>query len=712
MPDEMPPEKHTHPPPPMDPFPTYQTPYPRSNKDDEQNPFIQFRRFADDQVSSLFSGFPHFFGLSPSSSAASGTDHWKREVEDIMRQRQEWEEGFRKQFEQEMEEMRQQLEKSKTEAWKSMEDAWKQHSIPQPAQEEPTTPTPSPWWTRGNAAKCPALNGKESQKNASKCPALYDEKGQPRTELDAYNALQDDSNKQVQVFQAPAPEEPKKPVRSLLPALGWDGKQKQKLWRDAAASPEEPAVKREKPLGRPTTYSLWGARRMQPFDNANETIPWLMLSPYSPIYLCNPAQSRLFKVKIQESAGAPLQISSTRFFERWYTDIDAKMATHKPWADAFEDLLSLQQTGHMVERDNWNTWRTPRTWIHDMASRGSLGDRWGFNDEGLLVKRADSIIPASNTPTTNKDDRCSRWRKNRECRRRDSTKAAPTPPGAPAEEENILVDKVTEALAPFPLFGSIISAADAIVSAIDQAAQNENQSQAPAELEGDVPSSVAEGPTTTKDQTSTSSSGYSASSSSSSYAYDSSVPTNTNSVTSTLTTTTTRTLPDGSVETKRVLKRRFADGSEESDERVEVRNPSSDFRTINNSPAALATSPTEKKDKHTQTQSSPDEVLQRQKLEDAWNQIRSNEVSKQQTKDADELNQRGRARQESERQRREELVEQQQQARHPRQIAFVSTIEPHSEAQQPQLQQESRIEQQQQQQQSGDKRRGSGWFWN
>lgn len=45
------------------------------------------------------------------------------------------------------------------------------------------------------------------------------------------------------------------------------------------------------------------------------------------------------------------------------------------------------------------------------------------------------------------------------------------------------------------------------------------------------------------------------------------------SVISTMTTTQTRTLPDGSVETKRVLKRRFADGSEEKEESHDVSQP-------------------------------------------------------------------------------------------------------------------------------------------
>ena len=583
MSDDKSPKCRPWAPPPMDPFPTYQSHFPRSNKDDDKNPFIEFRRFADEQVSSLFSGFPQFLGLSSPSPADTG-EGWKQEVETMMRQRQEWEEGFRKQFEQEMEEMKQQVEKSKGEAWKSMEDAWRQHTKP---EEKVQAVVATPWWTRGNAAKCPALNGQEPQKNATKCPALYDEGGQPRTELDAYEPLEAFRTKnaeQGKVLQAlakralasekpqkPASETPQKPDKSWLPVLGWDGKQQEKLSSQSTSSDKEP-VKSEKTVGRPTTYSLFAARRMSPFDNADETIPWLMLSPYSPIYLCNPAQSRLVRVKIQDSQGAPLQISRARFFERYYTGVDEKMATTKPWADAFEDLLSLQQTGKLVDRENWNTWRTPSTWIHDMVSRGSLGARWGFDDQGILVKKAVSMKAKMDTPTTI-EDRCSRWRENRERRRNKAPEPISAVAELPAEEPARVTDRVTDrvadALAPFPLFGSIISAADAIVSAVDEAAQAQAQVGSPvAALVAQPEATVAP----IEDPASSLSSYSGSSSSSASYDYNSSTSDAT-SVVSTLTTTVTRTLPNGAVETKRVVKRRFSNGSEESDERVEVQNP-------------------------------------------------------------------------------------------------------------------------------------------
>ena len=51
-------------PPPMDPYATYQTPYDRRENDQsDQNPFIEFRRFADKQMASMLEGFGDFGGF-------------------------------------------------------------------------------------------------------------------------------------------------------------------------------------------------------------------------------------------------------------------------------------------------------------------------------------------------------------------------------------------------------------------------------------------------------------------------------------------------------------------------------------------------------------------------------------------------------------------------------------------------------------------------
>lgn len=477
-----------------------------------------------------------------------------------MRQKQEFHDEMRRQFEQDMQALRHQFEKSRKEISQA------QSAAPKPAEDSTTPVDTSPWWTRGRAAKCPALNGEEPRPNASKCPALYDEAGQAKTELDAYELLQKDKNtKDAQVFEASDQSDSKKPSRSWFSSFGWDGKRRGKTSSDS----QEVTKATDTSLARPTTYVMFGSRRMDPFSNADQTIPWLMLSPYSPIYLCNPAQPRLFKVRIQESEGAPFQISRPRFFEKWYSDVDEKMAKAVPWADAFEDLLSLQQTGKMVDRD-YATWRTPNTWIHDMVHRGSLGSRWGFDQDGFLTKKPDSTKAIA--PTSSNKDGCS-WRRERG--RHCGKQAEEVETSNPVLDDDFvddLIDKATKPLAPFPVFGTILSAADAIVAAVEETAKGLEKAASqpsPETMEKFDATPAADEPSVPSISTSSPSS-HTYESSFSSVAHDQSD--DTRRIVGTLTSTSERTLPDGSIETKRVFRRRFADGTEEVDESVDVRN--------------------------------------------------------------------------------------------------------------------------------------------
>lgn len=582
-------------PPPLDPFPTYQTPYTRPQRDSD-NPFIQFRRAADDAFSSFFQGIPHLFG------AHFNDTHWNQNSDDTMRRRHELEEGWRKQFEQEMEEMRQELEKSRVAASKALQDAFApirdqapavepMHQRLEPEQARRSWPeqetryasresakarpdaataveeafalsperSPPPWWTTGNAAKCPALNDTKSQDNAKRCPALYDNAGQPKTELDLYNHV------------SPPPQHDPKP-RQTWSQWFVPGDVKS---REAAIQDDDKSRPGIVATSQPTRYSMFGVRRLNPFDDTDQTIPWLMLSPYSPIYLCNPTQPRMFRVKIQDSENTPLQISRPRFFDRWYSEVDEKLAHQLPWADAFEDLISIQQTGEMVNR-NYSTLRTPPTWIHDMVARGSFGDRWGFDANGFLVKKlaeAPSLEKAESSHSS-----CG-WRKEAKWATSDNNDNASTNMNITSEDTSIdkFVDEVTEPLAQSPIFGGLLATADAIVDAVERgiedAKYNPDQAQAEpyAEPEEDFETEIS------REQEETGFPPYHSSSSSSSYesyvaSSSSSEFPESKSVVSKLTSTVTRTLPDGSIETKRVLKKRFADGSEETDESTELQN--------------------------------------------------------------------------------------------------------------------------------------------
>jgi hypothetical protein len=95
----------------------------------------------------------------------------------------------------------------------------------------------------------------------------------------------------------------------------------------------------------------------------------------------------------------------------------------------------------------------------------------------------------------------------------------------------------------------------------------------------------------------------SSSSSTSSWSRWGSQEENKDSIVSTMTTTERRTLPDGTVETKRVLKKRFADGREESNESVERQtSPYSNPRPTVSKPLRESEIPAAaRQDKQTQT---------------------------------------------------------------------------------------------------------------
>ncbi|KIW18044.1 hypothetical protein PV08_02331 [Exophiala spinifera] len=534
-------------PPPLDPFPTYQTPFPRSHRDDA-NPFIQFRRFADEQFSSFFQGVPRLFGFQSS-----------RHFEDMVRERQERDEGWRKQVEQEMEEWRQNREELMQRLTQRLEN-----NIPDRIEqmrqhrertrhigdfgEDTTQPLPqiTPWSAREAASRCPVTNDSQYLHGKSKCHAWRKRKEQATTELDAYEALEngnDASGRQS---------------KSWFSSFGWDGKRTEQA-RDEGDEKFTPLQREERP-SKPVTHNLFSIKFMDPFVDTGATIPWLMLNKYSPLYLCNPSQPRMYEVQIHDAEDKPFRISSPKFFEPAprNRDLDEKLARQLPWADAFEDLISLEQTGKMVDRD-YSTWRTPSTWIHDIVHRGSLGPRWAFNQDGMLVKRS---IDGGNRAKQQGQEYS--W------------------PDGLVEESRLLLgrkvsdfldemgDNMTRTLATSPMFSSVVAAANAIVAAAEEA-QRDFENVTPAIAD------EREGPKETQDVEVASKQ---ALSTEFSHAFESTFSSSNDEgsigkrIVATTTSISQRMLPDGSVESKRIFKRRFADGTVESEESVDVTNSS------------------------------------------------------------------------------------------------------------------------------------------
>lgn len=93
-------------PPPMDPYAIYQTPYERRPTDD-QNPFIEFRRFADKQFSSIFENFGEF----PNFSRMFG-------FSDEMQRMREHSDKFKEDLEKHIEDLAEQRQKMMKDFWK------------------------------------------------------------------------------------------------------------------------------------------------------------------------------------------------------------------------------------------------------------------------------------------------------------------------------------------------------------------------------------------------------------------------------------------------------------------------------------------------------------------------------------------------------------------------------------------------------------------
>lgn len=348
----------SHVPPPTDPYVTYQTPYPRKPSEDIQNPFIEFRRLADSAFSSFFSGLPRVLGTEKfkennikeaDQEFVKAFDRQAREFEDriaeMVKARAEEAEGFRKQLEQEWEERRRENEKrmeEESQKWEMM---------------------------RRGLEKCPGLR-----------PDTLETKHEAETELDLYDGLKAYQSALYKPHTEPEPKftdkcpwkdekidkkcvwnQEHQGQNSWMTGLGWDGKRRAK--NIPLFAPRSPETK-----DNCNSNADWQAYRdqdMNPFSNDDHLVPWLRLSPYSPLSLIN-NQGR-------SDDHTPVHMSN-----------DARRALSEiAWDDAFEDLMAVHKTGKLPDAVRRLVyWGGPNQWMTDMALRGSLGHKWG---EGFMV---------------------------------------------------------------------------------------------------------------------------------------------------------------------------------------------------------------------------------------------------------------------------------------------------------------------------------------
>ncbi|RMD43274.1 hypothetical protein DV735_g1805, partial [Chaetothyriales sp. CBS 134920] len=522
---DKPSEDSRSPPPPTDPFARFSQPWPCPEKGNE-NPFIQFRRFADESFNSFLSGFPALFhSFQRVSQDLHST--FEKQLEGQLQRSAVMEEAVRKEIELNLEEMRQEF--SKIESTQPPETLKKK---PESTQ-QPT----KPWWSRGR----------------DQCPTSWHEDEQAKTELDAYE--QTESAKGM-VDTSPY---------RWTSGLGWDGKVKKSLeqaWEQAWSKNKDQEERDQSPSEAHNGTRLYCPRHtldMDPITEPLNTIPWLVLSPYSPVYLCNYEQPPAVLARFSTDPREPCRVEVLRFQDRTSDDLDLgeKLAHKLPWADAFEDLISLEQTGKMPDRET-STYKTPATWLHDMVKRGSLGPTWGINTVGQLT-----VQKHPQPRTTGKQL-------------------------ADSESWPCITSTAAEQAFPIADVAVHITEAQSVLDAVrSQRAQGSvellgHSTSTQLEEVGDdadeyLPGAIAQRQYSSPAPFAAQESSWSSSSSSwSSYHSQSQDRDNeggNDQIISESMRTETKTLPDGSIRTKTVRKRRFANGREEAEENVEFVPP-------------------------------------------------------------------------------------------------------------------------------------------
>jgi hypothetical protein len=420
------PETRSHPPPPCDPFQRYQTPWPRHVQDDE-NPFIRFRRFADDQFRSFFSGVPFV----------------KRSLDEH-------------------------FENLAAQHRKEMDTAWK-----------------------------------EIIENHQR---LIQDMEQLRSHRDQdANTVEADPNHS-------------RSQDSIL-----------------AATPEHA------PLSELDMYERSTSEDLDPFANQGDTFPWLLSSPYSPVWLSSSLKTRPETVLGSWEPGLCFAVYRSN------TENEDKLQ-RLDWQSAFQDLLSLERTGDMaIDSQRRKYWSSPAHWLKNLSQKGLLTCRAEpTSHQTALVNTWSPIVSGQSAfwldhQADGMSDQMSRWAKSRGRQRHEE-----------GEDEDILYyddidDDADEEATREPSIMGTESEGKSLARTWAHAFETVEKTLEEVMRRGtsspDKPESIQN---TTNAQP---------------------------SIISTMMRTETRTLPDGSIETRRVLRRRFANGNEELEETVDTEPP-------------------------------------------------------------------------------------------------------------------------------------------
>ncbi|KAK1144355.1 hypothetical protein N8T08_005508 [Aspergillus melleus] len=295
-------------------------------------------------------------------------------------------------------------------------------------------------------------------------------------------------------------------------------------------------------------------------DSPAWPVTYLMFSPYSPLHLERQAQYRSNR---ERGVFSSLMTSLKPTSERDQSE--------PQWREAFEDLLRLENGKPMLDHSSTDTNKpeTGREWMQGLVKRGSLGDRWKF------VSGADgrpwSGITFDSSNSEKDDPRGSEgenWNKN--------VKAEFSWNGQPESVTELdLYDRFLDdiearerqfsRLRESPLLRLLLDDRYGDRDGREPSREGNHRDDAETWLElvssgqrNSIPDTVPE-----KEQTTKPSTAVDTPSAAEQHPY----------VISTKTTTERVRLSDGSVQTKTIKTKRFADGREESNESVEVVNP-------------------------------------------------------------------------------------------------------------------------------------------
>ncbi|CAI7616247.1 unnamed protein product [Penicillium pancosmium] len=110
-------------------------------------------------------------------------------------------------------------------------------------------------------------------------------------------------------------------------------------------------------------------------DSSSPTWPltYIAFSPYSPLHLEHQAHYRA-----QRDQGVFSSIMSS------FQPESDRDPNEPQWREAFEDLLRLENGKPMLDNDTLQAGKTENgsDWLHGLVKRGSLGDRWKYSSGG------------------------------------------------------------------------------------------------------------------------------------------------------------------------------------------------------------------------------------------------------------------------------------------------------------------------------------------